>query len=231
MVASTGNELLGVGLYSVAEAALYARITTGMMERWLHGDRKGAAVLRPQLANERIVTFLDFIQALAVRAIRLEHHVPLPKIRQAVETSRRDFGVAYPLAMAHTTYLFGDDLVIRLGEDDYVQVSGEASRNRMITKIVEFYMTDVSFDPESRLARKFCLFAWRDFQATMDPEVRFGEPIVATCGYTARALWEAYNAEGSIEAAASAYGVQPLEVEFAIRCYDHLLGKPIFQGD
>src|SRR5205823_770054 len=105
---------------------------TQTMGRWLFGDRQGEAVLRPQLAeaNERIVTFLDFIQALHIRQIRTDtkYRIPLTKIREAIETARETYDVVYPLAMDHTTFLYGKEIGIKLRDDQndeqYVEVTG-----------------------------------------------------------------------------------------------------------
>ncbi len=59
----------------------------------------------------------------------------------------------------------------------------------------------------------------------MHPDRRFGEPLVTSCGYTARALFESYHAEGGVAAAAEAYGVTREEVELACSYFDHLQGN------
>ena len=56
----------------------------------------------------------------------------------------------------------------------------------------------------------------------MNPEVRFGEPIVPSCGYRAHTLWEAANTEGSFESAAAAYGITVDEVEIGYKYYNDL---------
>jgi uncharacterized protein (DUF433 family) len=222
MAASSAN-LLGIGLYTPAEAALYARVSTQLLNRWLFGSASGEPVLNPELADrsERLVTFLDFVQALAVRAVRVSHKVPLPKIRAAIDCAEREYGLSYPFARKHTTYLFGSDIIIKLRDEGYVQVSGKGARNRMITKVAEFYMQDISYGEEG-LATAFRAFSWKQYAVDMNPHVRFGEPLIESCGYSARALWEAVTSEGSIEAAAQAYGVKVEEVETACRYYDYL---------
>ena len=220
------SNLLGIGLYTTEEAALYARVSARMMRRWLFGAKDGEPVMHPQIGSvqdQQVVSFLDFVQAMAVRAVRSQHRVPLQRIRQAIERAEKDYGLEYPLARQHTTYLFGSELVIKLGDEEYVQVSGKAARNRLIARVVELYMKDLGFGPEG-LADAYRAFVWGDYEVRMNPQVRFGEPILPSCGYTARALWEAYMAEGGFEQAAEAYGVKAEEVEAACRYFDHILG-------
>lgn len=225
MVAAT-EQLLDVGLYTPAEAAFYARVQTRLINRWLYGGREGEAVLRPQFesTDAKLLTFLDFVQTLAVREIRSKCRLPLQKIRAGIERARDKYGKPYPLAMEHTTYLYGRELVIRLDEDRMVQVSGRHADQEMMTPIIELYMLDLSFGAD-RLAREYTAFKSNEYRVTMDPRLRFGEPMLPSCGYSARALWEACIAEGSMQAAAEAYGVKLEEVELAYRYYDHLQGN------
>lgn len=222
MVAGS-SKLLGVGLYTPEEASLYARVSARMLRRWIYGSQVGQPIISPQLGtDEGLVTFLDFVQAMAVRAVRLEHRVPLQKIREAIDKARNEFNVSYPFARLHTTYLFGSEVIIRLDDDEYVQATGKGARNRLITKVVELYVKDLGFDAKG-LANEYQAFAWKDYAVKMNPQVRFGEPIVTSCGYSARALWEGFKSEGSFEATASAYGVKVEEVEAACRYFDHIL--------
>jgi uncharacterized protein (DUF433 family) len=226
VVAASEDNLLGIGLYTPAEAALYARVSTRLLMRWLYGSAAGEPVLRPQLAGQdhQLVTFLDFVQAMAIRAVRLEHKVPLAKIRQAIEHAENVYGLPYPFARRHVTYLFGSELVIKLREDEYVQVSGKSAQNRLITKVAEFYMTDLAFNQEG-LADLYRPFVYRNCRVSLNPRVRLGEPLVESCGYSAQALWQAFRAEGSLDAAAEVCGVTTDEVEAACRYYDQILGS------
>ena len=59
------DALLGIGLYAPSEAAFYARVSTQLMTRWIHGNKQGSPVVEAEIArsNDKIVTFLDFVQA------------------------------------------------------------------------------------------------------------------------------------------------------------------------
>jgi len=224
MVTAT-DRYLGVGLYTTAEAATYARIPTAMMSRWLYGNRRGDRVLSPRFADddEKRVTFLDFVQALAVRNIRVQHKIPLGKIRKAVEQATQNYNLPYPFATEHTTYLFQNEVFIfPPGEEDPVQITGKHTHQRAWKKIIELYMEDLTFD-QSGIANLYRAYMWHTREVLMDPKRRFGEPIVASCGYTAQVLWEACKAEGSVKAAAQAYGITTDEVEIGFRYFDSLL--------
>lgn len=239
MIATKDN--IGIGIYTPAEAAFYARVQTQMLNRWFFGSSQGDSVVATELQSGRDVTFLDFVQALAIRNLRTRYKIPLPKIRQAYNIAREHFGVEFPFAMQHTTYLFSDqarlghgDLVIRIpnrrsgGEPEelyakYYQLSGRSAHNRVMREVVELYIEDLTF--KAGIASHFK--AWQRDGGTiaMDPRIRFGAPVVESCGYTAETLSEASVLEGGLDAAARAYGVERQDVALAVQYLDHLQGK------
>lgn len=230
------KDLLGIGLYSPYDAALYARVTTQLMNRWVFGNAQGKAVIQPQIddAAEKIVTFLDFVQALAIRRIRNERRVPLGKIREAYFRARDEFDVTHPFALDSTRIgLFGpldvpakQEIYLCVGEDDegarqFFQITGKKHGNQLIGEVVRTYASRLVFD-EQGFASKYKAFEHKEGNVTMDPCVRFGEPFLDDSGYTARTLFDAYRSEGSVERAAEIYGVKPEEIVVAIEYFDYL---------
>jgi len=232
---------LGIGVYSPAEAAFYARVSPKMMTRWVFGDSSGKPVIDRQLTDpgDKVVTFLDYIQTLAVREVRQRHGLPLQRIRRGVDEARERYGLEYPLACQHRIFLFSDqqrqghgDIVIRVGGQDdedegiverYIQWTGRARGNLLFKPVVEMFLDDLSFDPATRLASRYRPMSYGGASVFLDPHRRFGEPVIEPGGYTAEALWHATNAEGGIDAAAGAFGVTTDEVILANRYFDMLL--------
>jgi uncharacterized protein (DUF433 family) len=234
-------DLLEVGIYSPSEAALYARVTTSLMNRWIFGNKQGSAVISPQIGTpeEKDVTFLDFVQALAIRRIRKEHPaISLQTIRDAYVRAKEEFETPYPFALDSTRIgLFGppDDpkkqvIWLCVGEDEegtkkYFQLTGKKHHNQMIGEVVRSYAYRLVFDETTKLARKYLAFPTvkkaPEF-IVMDPQVRFGEPFFESCGYTARTLYDAYVSEGSPARAAKVYGVTTEQVELAMEFFDYL---------
>jgi uncharacterized protein (DUF433 family) len=239
------SNLLGVGLYSPSEAALYARVTTNLMRRWLYGNEQGQSVIEPQFGQteERDVTFLDFVQALAIRRIRHERpSISLQKIREAYFRAREEFHQPYPFALDSTHIgLFGPPdepkkqvIWLCVGKDEeganrYFQLTGRQHGNQMLGEIVRGYAYRLVFDDTTKLAKKFLAYPTnRDASEyiVMSPDVRFGEPFFESCGYTARTLFDAYQSEGSFTRAAEIYGVHARQVELAVEYFDYLPLKP-----
>jgi uncharacterized protein (DUF433 family) len=226
MVASAATSFVGLGMYTPAEAAMYTRLTSRTVSRWIHGDAGGSAAVRAQIPNdEKTVTFLDFVQSLAIRAIRQQRTgkraVSLQKIREAVEFAG-DKGVDYPFARKHTTYLFDGDVFIDAPELGLTQASGKLRGQQAIEKVVEPYLEDLVFNADG-VAEQYVAAEGPDgIRIVMRPGFHFGEPFVEPCGLTARILWEACHSEGGVDPAARAYGVKPEEVRLAYRYIDSI---------
>lgn len=153
------TQYLGSGLYTVAEAALYCRVSTAMMSRWLFGSQSGQSVIDPQFGtDDRVVSFLDLIQTLAIREIRIQRAVPLPKFRQAIKLAKEKFGLLHPFARRHCTYLFGDELVIRPipDRDEFVEASGK-HQGQLMFPFVEMYLDQLDFSTDG-VASKYRIF-------------------------------------------------------------------------
>ena len=101
------------GLYTLTEAALYAKMTPVTLGRWLYGDKSHAA-LRGSLISKsegKFLTFLEFVEALAVRTLRNTHGLSLQKIRAALDMAKRDYRIDYPFANKdQKVFLIGGEL-------------------------------------------------------------------------------------------------------------------------
>ena len=226
------SKKLGKGIYSPRDAALYARVKTQLMSRWILGNSQGKPVVKREIedSSDSTVTFLDFIQALSIRAIRTQYsHIPLQKIREAANTATEKYEVEYPFARPHSTYIIKKgrntgEIVLRLGDDDdrFVQITGKMKDQHLLGPIAELYMENIKYDEDDYASEYRPWSTLEGGAILMNPHRRFGEPLVEECGYSARALWEAAITEGGIEAAANSYGVEPAHVKLACNYFDHL---------
>lgn len=214
---------LNAGLYTASEAAMYGRVRTTMVNRWLFGTRQTEPVFEGTYrdSGQKLVTFLDFVQMLAIRAIRIQRNIPLQKIRTALQRASETYQIDHPFAREHRTFFLDGEIYIQLpGEADLMQLTGRYADHRRMKKIVEPHLEDLTFEHGVAAAYRACRDG--DLEIVMNPFRRLGEPVVQSCGYTAQTLWEACQTEGGIEPAARAYGVTPEEVRLAYNYYDSL---------
>lgn len=236
-MATASEYLLGRGIYTPQEAAFYARVETRLLNRWLFGNKQGKSTIIRELEDMegKIITFNDFIQALAIREIRKNYQVPLQRIRDAVHDAKERFGIDYPFARKHTTYLFRGHLYIRRFKEEeseeeiYEQISGKSKGQTAITKVIELYKRDLHYSSEG-LAEFYRAYhhVYNDAPkyVVMHPKRRFGEPMVDACSISAIELYEASIAEGGMEKAAYLYEVELDDVDLACRYIDYLSPIP-----
>lgn len=210
------------GIFTAAEVALFAKLHPTTVKRWFFSNHMGKAVMPPSGMDSKTLSFWDLVQAMAVRSIRREMNVPLPKIRQAIQRAEADYGLTHIFARPHKTVLFtGDIFIYPKGQEAPVQLTGKHPHQLAIRQLVEPYQRDLVFDA-SGLASLFTAFRFADQAVIINPAIRFGEPFVESCGYSARTLYEAVLSEGGVSQAARVFAVDEAAVDAAFRYYDSL---------
>lgn len=214
---------LGTGAYTVQEVACFARMHSVTVRRWFFGTNMGDPIVAEDQPVDRFLTFVDFIQALAVRNLRVNHHVSLPTIREALEYAKKQFDWDHPFATRHATYLDGKKIIIHPpGTPAPLHATGRGKGQQVMKPILEAYLHDVSFDPSTGLAEKYLAFQFKNARVLMEPTKHFGQPYVESAGITARRLAEAVEEEGGFEQAADAFGVNIDDVIASFRFIDDL---------
>ena len=217
------------GLYTVAEAALYAKMSPVTLGRWLYGDTSHNALRRSIISKDegRFLTFMEFVEALAIRTLRNSYGLSLQKIRGALEEAKKTYGIEYPFSRKnHQTVLVGGDLHIFIdGSKNPVQLSGKGKRQQSMRPCIEQFMRDLKFD-DKETAMSYVAYRYpvpneaRTVEVTMNPRYCFGDPVVE--GYRAETLWQAALAEGNEERAAQFYEVNINSVIAACRYCDEI---------
>ena len=151
-------------------------------------------------------------------ALRRDHHVPLDKIRVALDYLQRHFGSKHPLA---------DERFATDGLDLFVQKYGQlinASRDGQLgmKEILEAYLKRVERDPKGVAVRLYPFTRKRTpdepKSVVIDPFISFGKPILAGTGIPTSIVAERYKAGESVSELSSDYGRSDLDIEEAIRC-------------
>ena len=111
---------LDAGLYTLSQAAMFARMPFNTLNYWHFGTKSRQPLRDSEIPKQegKFVTFLEFIEAVAIRSLRTERFIPLPKIREAIKEAQDKYGIKYPFAQqVHKTVIVGKDIHILLGED------------------------------------------------------------------------------------------------------------------
>jgi uncharacterized protein (DUF433 family) len=212
----------GVGIYSIPEAARYARVHVNTLRHWFSQPSSGRkALYETELESPdfKAITFLDFVEVLAVRSLRVDYRLSLQRIREALREARHRYDIQHLFAhREHQTVLIGKDLHILFKDDprNPVQITGHLKGQKSFRECIEVYMRDLDFD-EKGIAKIYKAYRFGEQDIVLNPKVHFGEPILRSSGYTAQTLYRAAVSEGSIERAARLYAVPTEEVEAAYR--------------
>jgi hypothetical protein len=65
----------GFGVYTAGEAARYGKIPIATLNAWFFGTQKRQPLRSGAINDEggKAITFVEFVEALAIRALRIDH--------------------------------------------------------------------------------------------------------------------------------------------------------------
>jgi len=209
------NQIIGLGVYTLQEAALYSSVSYQKLSRWLYGTKAISPIIKSQLYEQHLVSFLDLIQSKAISNAR-NLGISLQRIREAIDVLKRRYNIDFPLAHRFALVEFGGELHIQNHKEDKItQVTGGQKHQTLITKIVNQFIQDLEFNAQD-VAEKYTPFVNNGITITFNPKVQFGQPIVGNTGYRADILNKAYFAENSYRSVADEFGVEIEEIKTAI---------------
>lgn len=215
------SSLLGVGLYTSAEAAVYTGISAAQIRRWLFGYTSGGkrheSLWHPQLEGEleQALSFHDLLEIRFVHAFR-HHGVSLQAIRRASTHAREMFQQPYPF----TCKRFQTDgrsifasVLQETGDESLLDL---VKRQYAFTQVIKPSLyRGIEYDNDKAL-RWYPLS--RNQHVVLDPMRNFGKPILTGSGMTVDAIVSAWHAEGQdTRSVAAIYEVPLAEVEAAIQ--------------
>ena len=217
------NELIGVGLYTPAEAGRLLHVRPAKIARWLRGHHIGERGYQPLWAPEIDIddghVYLGFRDLMEVRIADrfISHGVSPQRVRAAIQLAIGITGKDRPLSTDQFR-TDGRDIFFRVVEMDE---HGE-QRERLLNlfrrqyefrQIIEPLLKTVDFDERG------APFKWwplgRRGKIIVDPERAFGQPIDATTGVPTAVLAASGRQEGIVRAA-RAYDVPQVSVKRAI---------------
>ncbi len=213
---------LGVGLYSLGEAARIVGADRSKVRRWLRPeDQLVPRVLDPR---ERTVTFVELMELHFIQMFRAAG-VSLQTIRRVSQTAANRFETNYPFSVKrfdtdgrtvfatllkeHESELIVEDL--RCGQYVFDQVM------RPFFKKLDYHGVD-------EVARYWPLE--KKSRVVLDPDRKFGKPIDAETGVQTRALYDATVAgEGQDYAEVAKWFDVPLAAVESAVAFEHSLAK------
>jgi uncharacterized protein (DUF433 family) len=212
--------LVGIGLYTPAEAGRLTGISSNKIIRWLRGhtigDREYERLWAPQIDLGDSSVYLGFLDLVQVRvaAAFIAAGLSPQKVRKAIDYGREVIQRDYPFANARFR-TDGQTVILHVlqeGEDDRL-IDLFRSGQYVMQRVIEPSLKGLEFENDFA-ARWWPLGRQRGI--VIDPKRQFGQPIDDTSGVPTVVLANAAEAEGSITKAARAFMVPRASVRRAV---------------
>jgi hypothetical protein len=217
------DQLVGLGLYTPAEASRLLRVPTAKIVRWLRGHtisgHSYAPLWQPQVKLEDDRVYLGFRDLMEVRVADkfIAEGVSPQRVRAAIDLAQQLIGDDRPLSTDRFR-TDGRDIFLKVIEKDDHGHERERLLNLFrrqyeFKQIIEPLLKTIDFDPHG-LPNKWWPMGRRE-NIVVDPTRSFGQPIDALSSVPTRVLAQAGQTNG-IVAAARAFDVPESAVRRAI---------------
>lgn len=219
--------------YPFAEAAHYLHLPVATLRAWCVGyDYQGGAkrfkpVIRLDGKKSEGLSFLNLVEAHVLSAIRRQHRIPLPKIRQALDFVSKNLKLERPLSQAQFATMGVDLFVEEL--DRVVNVSREGQVE--MADLIRTHLRRIERDAHG-MPIKLYPFTSKSAMGgaaenevangarnvVIDPRIAFGRPVLAGTSVPTAVLADRFKAGDTLSEMAEDYGAQKEAIEEAIRC-------------
>lgn len=217
------DKLIGVGLYTPAEAGRLLHIPAAKIARWLRGHQVGERGYEPLWTSQVDIddgrTYLGFRDLMEMRVADrfISLGVSPQRIRAAIRSAREIIGEDRPLSTDRFR-TDGRDIFFRVIELDERGEEREHLLNLFrrqyeFKQVIEPLLKTIEFDERGTPSRWWP--SGRRASILVDPTRSFGQPIDAVTSVPTAVLAAAGRLEG-IERAAHAYDVPQASVKRAI---------------
>lgn len=209
--------ILGHGIYTLPEAARLVHTSPARAKAWFYGWPGRAAAItrsdyRAPVGGHRVISFLDLIDMLVVSALR-KQRLPLQYLRKVRDALSRELGRAHPFCYKNL-YTQGRHVFIEMAAEDGGSRLKELVANQYaFEKILAPFLQTIQYAQLTLTAMR-----WYPYPGVViDPQRRFGKPIVESVGIPTTILAAAYTAnEQDAAAVADWYGVAPHDIATAV---------------
>jgi uncharacterized protein (DUF433 family) len=217
-------KILGHGIYTFPELARLTRTPPKRVRAWFLGaDSYSGAFISSDYSRleggERLASFLDLIEILMTGRLRQEG-VSLQYLRKVHRKLSQEFRTSHPFCRKDF-FTDGRRVFVKVADEPGEEVLREIlSRQSAFVDVLMPYLKQVDYDHTSLLAKRCNICKG----VVLDPEQKFGKPIVSTCRIPTNILSTAYYANGSDSTiVADWYGIRARDVEIAVK-FEHTLG-------
>jgi uncharacterized protein (DUF433 family) len=221
------RSILSTPAYPFVEAAHYLNVPLSTLRAWCLGQglradgktRQFQPLIRLDANDRRALSFLNLVEAHILAAIRRQHHVPLPKVRQALSYVSKKLDTRRPLAELEFQTDGVDLFLDKLGSLINVTQEGQTE----MAEVIRDHLRRIERDAKGIPVRLF-LFTRKDnvrdqpSPVVVDPRIAFGRPVLAGRSVPTAVLADRFKAGDTLTQLAEDYDTSPQSIEEALRC-------------
>jgi uncharacterized protein (DUF433 family) len=210
--------------YSVSMTSRLTGINRWRVRRWLRGYKYLGGELSPVIKHSASVdspyaSFLDLIDLLFVKLF-IERNFSLQRIRKVLDDAREHLQT--PHFARSEFFTSGDDIVLKLQQDDYVQLMG--SGQRIFKEITEKLYDKLDFEDITKHGF-VCRWYPRGKRGSImiDPQIAFGRPTLVGYGVATSNIYDLYLGEQKrIEPVSKWFNIPAPQIKTAVH-FEHSL--------
>ncbi len=223
------NKLVGIGLYTIPEAARLTGVSTQRIRGWLKGykypiksgKKEGKPVWRSDIEKIDGIYGLSFLDLMEVKMINafLEKGVKWKTIREAAQKACEMFRNNHPFTLRRFQ-TDGNRIFTELLTKEEKERLLDLNKEQFVAKdIVEQSFKDLEFDENKQVAR---WYPEKNKIIVVDPQRAFGAPILYDEGIPTFVLATAFHAQKSYDEVAEWYAIKPAMVKAAVEFEERL---------
>ena len=212
-------------MYGLSEAARYVHLPAATLRSWVEGrtyrladggqGHSAPLIERPDAGDAKL-SFNNVVEAHVLRALRVEHHVPMGHVRRALDYAEKEFGMDRLLIREELLAAPGEVFLRTYGQLLSLSRAGQFA----MEQVLEAYLRRVVRDPRGLPVRlyPFTSPGTRDDNrvVAIDPRLSYGRPSIERKGISTAILAERLNAGETVQDLADGYGLTEEEVTEAI---------------
>lgn len=204
-------------MYSFAEVAHLAHVSTSTVRNWLLGyvTKRGevSPLFTGDFDEEKACSFLQLIEIVVAAKFRKAEHVSFQAVRDAYDNARTIYGLEYPFARMNLKGIGGHIVHIIRIPGISLQALDRPEQYTLPNLVQE---TIEQLDYEHDLATRWYPVG-KDIPIVVDPRISAGLPVIKGRGITVNAIYKRFKADQKIEFIEKDFDLKHGEVEEAIR--------------
>jgi uncharacterized protein (DUF433 family) len=209
--------------YGIAEAARYVKLAAATLRSWTIGRdypvEQGTAFFQPLIAiaepEGKLLSFSNLVEAHVLRALRIEHTVPVKAVRTALNYAESQLGVSRLLLSKELRTNARQLFLSEYGRLINLTQSGQYALEAVL--VSHLARVEWIADAPRRLFPFVGLQSVPDQKPiVIDPNIAFGRPVVERRGVTTAAIVERIDAGEEVFDLARDYDLSEDEIRAAI---------------